>query len=56
MPEWDSNSGEEDAKKRITVYAVIVILLINFVVISLSRLSFYAEENRIGISSPETLR
>lgn len=55
-PELDSNSGDEDAKKRITVYAVvIVILLINFVVISLSRLSFYAEENSSGISSSHTL-
>ena len=56
-PEWKSNSGDEDARKRITVYAVvIVILLITFVVISLSRLSFYVEENSIGISSSHTLR
>jgi uncharacterized membrane protein len=57
VPEWDSNSGDEDARKRITVYAVvIVILLINFVVISLALLSFYDEVNSIGISSSHTLR
>jgi hypothetical protein len=59
-PEWDSNSGDEDARKSFTVYAVVVvviiIILINFVVISLSGLSFYAEENSIGISSFHTLR
>ena len=61
-PEWDSNSGDEDARKSFTVYAVVVVvvvvvvILINFVVISLSGLSFYAEENSIGISSFHTLR
>jgi hypothetical protein len=55
-PEWDSNSGDEDARERIAVYTVVIVILINFVVISVSRLSFYAEENSTGISSSHKLR